>query len=166
MRLFTNTLGSAVNTFPICNSNASHFFIINSNIFRRPSKVRIKMFNKSDQRNGLVQVKKYWLLGKLYETSLYIPMMVSGKAVWLVGFVEAALGGGSEGAEPVLHLAARLGAQHQGSERGDHLEEKNIHFYSRRVFTKLLLTGQCFTSYFIRVNFEVGRSTTLECRFC
>lgn len=51
-----------------------------------------------------------------------VPVMVPGKAVWLVGLVEAALRGGSEGAEPVLHFAAGLGAQHQGSERGDHLE--------------------------------------------
>lgn len=55
-----------------------------------------------------------------------VPVVVSGKAVWLVGLVEAALGGGSEGAEPVLHLAAGLGAQHQGSERGDHLRKKNM----------------------------------------
>lgn len=82
-----------------------------------------------------------------------IPVMVTGKAVWLVGFVEAALGSGSEGAEPVLHLAAGLGTQHQGSERGDHLKTQQSHlrkkdnmfldFYCNRNFLKYSISFYC-----------------------
>lgn len=53
----------------------------------------------------------------------HAPVMISRKAVGVVGFVKATLRSGSESVEPVLHFTSGLRAEHQGSERGDHLKE-------------------------------------------
>lgn len=53
-------------------------------------------------------------------------MVITGKAVRLIGFVETTLRCGSESAEPVLHFTSGLCTQHQRSERGDHLTQKKM----------------------------------------